>query len=364
MHILDIIDKLILFLLSLTIYIQILGTTDILSLLIIVLAALTCAALLAYTNKAFFHHSIIFAYFLFCLWSPAALFFLPVIVYTWFFSYSHWLHLLTLILLSTAYPPYGLVTFFVLCSMTLVTALIKYRTYTISNQTIRYRSLEDHARELNYTLKHQHQELLKSQDSEIYHATLNERHRIAREIHDHVGHVLSRALLQIGAILAINKDTTLTEHLNALRVTLNQGMDNIRSSVHDLHDTSIDIEASIRKIIADFTFCPIHMDIHITSAMHQAIKFAVIAIVKESLNNIIKHSTATQVTLRLREHYAFYQLVISDNGHVTDVDLDQGIGLRNIFERIEKLGGHLNIDTDNGFQLFITLPREEPTTHD
>ncbi len=59
MHILDIIDKLILFLLSLTIYIQILGTTDILSLLIIVLAALTCAALLAYTSKAFFHHSII-----------------------------------------------------------------------------------------------------------------------------------------------------------------------------------------------------------------------------------------------------------------------------------------------------------------
>ncbi len=49
---------------------------------------------------------------------------------------------------------------------------------------------------------------------------------------------------------------------------------------------------------------------------------------------------------------------------MTDVDLDQGIGLRNILERIEKLGGHLNIDTDNGFQLFITLPREEPTTHD
>ncbi len=114
-------------------------------------------------------------------------------------------------------------------------------------------------------------------------------------------------MLQIGAILAINKDTTLTEHLNALRVTLNQGMDNIRSSVHDLHDTSIDIEASIRKIIADFTFCPIHMDIHITSAMHQAIKFAVIAIVKESLNNIIN------IALQLKSLYAYVNTTLFIN---------------------------------------------------
>jgi len=364
MHIMDIIDKLILFFLGLALYLHIIGSSHLIVLLLVVLVALIASALLAYTDKPVFHHIITITYLLLCLWMPSAVFFLPVIIYTWFFSYSYWFQLLTAIILSTSYQHYGPLTFFVLSALIGVAALIKYRTKTCANKTLAYHELEDRTRELTYTLKQQHQQLLESQDNEIYHATLNERHRIAREIHDHVGHVLSRALLQIGAILAINKDMDLQEHLQALRDTLNQGMDNIRSSVHDLHDTSIDIESAIQKITSEFTFCEIDLDLHITRSPHQAIKYALIAIIKEGLNNTIKHSDATKVTLRLREHHAFYQLILSDNGHVSSYSLDEGIGLRNISERVEKLGGRMNIDIENGFQLFITLPREETKEND
>lgn len=48
----------------------------------------------------------------------------------------------------------------------------------------------------------------RNQDYEIYLATLKERNRIAREIHDNVGHMLTRSILQLGALSVINKDET------------------------------------------------------------------------------------------------------------------------------------------------------------
>ena len=364
MQLMDIIDKVFLFILGFTLYLQLLGIDQLFTLLLVVLIALIASALLAYTDKKIFHHTIIGSYILFCLFLPSAIFFLPVIIYTWFFSYSHWLGLIIVLLLSTVYPQYGLGILLILIAFILLTALLKYRTKTYATKAKAFRELEDRTRELTYTLKQQHQQLLESQDSEIYHATLNERHRIAREIHDHVGHVLSRALLQIGAILALNQNASLHEHLQTLRETLNQGMDNIRSSVHDLHDTSIDIEEAILKITSEFSFCTLDVDLHIINAPSQTIKYAIIAIIKEALNNIIKHSNASQATLRVREHHAFYQLVLSDNGYVSTYDIDEGIGLKNINERVEKLGGRLTIDIKNGFKLFITLPREEIHDYD
>ena len=79
----------------------------------------------------------------------------------------------------------------------------------------------------------------RNQDYEIYLATLKERNRIAREIHDNVGHMLTRSILQLGALSVINKDETVGEAINDLSGTLNTAMTSIRSSVHDLHDDSI-----------------------------------------------------------------------------------------------------------------------------
>ena len=57
------------------------------------------------------------------------------------------------------------------------------------------------------------------QDYEINLATLNERNRIARDIHDNVGHLLTRSILQIGALLTIYKDNTIKEGLNSIKDT-------------------------------------------------------------------------------------------------------------------------------------------------
>jgi signal transduction histidine kinase len=206
-------------------------------------------------------------------------------------------------------------------------------------------------------LKHQNATLIANQDYERNLATLTERNRIAREIHDNLGHILSRCLLQVGALLAINKHTTLNESLIAVKETLSQGMDSVRKSVHDLHDESIDLHDQIYGMVKGFSFCRIKLNYDISENPDKSLKYSFISIVKEAMSNIIKHSNATEMSITLNEHPGFYQLIIEDNGAVHGYNPENGIGIRNIRDRVAAFNGNVNINIDNGFKIFISIPK-------
>ena len=65
----------------------------------------------------------------------------------------------------------------------------------------------------------------------MYTATLKERNRISREIHDNVGHMLSRSILMTGAIRTVSQDRALDRSLEELEDTLHTAMTSIRRSV-------------------------------------------------------------------------------------------------------------------------------------
>jgi signal transduction histidine kinase len=196
---------------------------------------------------------------------------------------------------------------------------------------------------------------VEKQDDEIRLARLNERNRIAREIHDHVGHRLSSAFLQIGALLTQSPGQP---QLIALRETLNLAMDNIRSSVHNLYESSLDLDDQIEQLAANLTCCRVELNIHMQTDPEPKVKYALVAAIKEAFTNIAKHSDATLARLTLTEHPAFFQMIVSDNGGAASADFERGIGLRSISERVEALNGHFLIRTANGFEVFITIPKE------
>ena len=111
----------------------------------------------------------------------------------------------------------------------------------------RLMKLRDDSTEKNLLLEEKNRMLAEKQDYEIYAATLKERNRIAREIHDNVGHLLSRSILITGTAKALNASDALSPVLDNLDHSLNQAMTSIRSSVHDLHDESLNLERSSRK---------------------------------------------------------------------------------------------------------------------
>ena len=222
----------------------------------------------------------------------------------------------------------------------------------------------DNSVELTIALKNKNRYLMEKQDNEIYLATLHERNRIAREIHDNVGHMLSRSILQIGAVLTINKDSLLQPHIKGIKETLDMAMTSIRTSVHDLHDESIDLNEAVKDIASkDMKNLEVNIDFDMSNDVPRNIKYCFISVLKETASNIIKHSNANKVTISLREHPAFYRLSVEDNGTVCDkIDTinfeNNGIGLSNINDRVETFNGTLNINTSNGFRIVISIPKK------
>ncbi len=251
----------------------------------------------------------------------------------------------------------------------IIAYLLKFKTDKLGSLRSEYNELRDNTTAMSLLLEEKNQSLLKNQDYEINLATLNERNRISKEIHDNIGHLLSRALLQVGAMLTLSKEETIREGLTDLRASLSDGMDQIRSSIHNMYDESIDLYAQVEQLVKNFTFCPVYYEYDVNNSPKAPLKHAIIAIIKEMLSNVIRHSSATKVTLILREHPAMYQLVINDNQilekNMAQVllnafekqDFGDGMGLHNINDRVKSFGGNINISVENGFKLFITFPK-------
>ena len=223
----------------------------------------------------------------------------------------------------------------------------------------------DDSTELTLLLQDKNRSLRDKQDYEIYAATLKERNRIAREIHDNVGHLLSRAILITGAMKMTNQISGLQEPFESLDSSLGEAMDSIRKSVHDLHDDAVDLEKALEEIIADFSFCSVDFSYHLSKTIAREVKYNVIAIVKEALNNVMKHSNANLVQLTVSESEDLYQVMIEDNGTTISPNTPtnplnietRGIGLINMTERVKKLHGTITFYSQNGFRIYIKLPK-------
>ena len=218
----------------------------------------------------------------------------------------------------------------------------------------------DDAVEYSNELIRKNQQIIEAQDNEVHLATLTERNRIAREIHDNVGHMLTRTILQMGAIQIINKDENLVEPLDSVKSTLDEAMNSIRKSVHDLHDDSIDLESSLRDAIAPLKEnFKVNFDYDVPGHISGKIKYCFIAIVKEAVNNIIKHSNGDKATIIVREHPAMCTLSVEDNGKCSENISSGGIGLENMQDRVRSLGGVLNITpSSNGFKIFVSIMKK------
>lgn len=302
---------------------------------------------------------IIIGYLLLCCHYPSFMAYLPLLYMQCAQRKSYAYNLLFLFPFLFYLKAETLVSTVLLLLFTLLAYYIKLQNDESIRMQEDLRKQRDTSKEVSILLSEKNKNLLITQEQEIHIATLNERNRIAREIHDHVGHLLSSALLQIGAIQAISHEEVLQEPLQNLRETLSQGMDNVRNSVHDLHDDAMDLEVLLQNLIRSFSFCEVQLEYTLLHSLPDKAVYHVAAILKECMNNTMKHSNATLLTITLREQPAFYQLIIKDNGtHIPTVS-KRGIGIQNIEERVIALHGYLNIETTHGFQVFITIPKEK-----
>ena len=270
-----------------------------------------------------------------------------------------------------------------------VTLMLVLRMTSLEDSVGRLTELHDSITEKNVQLAEQNKRLFEAQDSEVRVATLKERNRIAREIHDNVGHLLTRSILQTGAIQILNKDASLQEPLNDLKTTLDGAMTSIRESVHDLHDDSIDLKRVLQEMADAVTGEPepaasngagtqqssdgngtqtataasrfdINLQYDASPNIPGDIKLCIAGIVKEGISNAVRHSNGDKIDIIFREHPGFYQLLIEDNGkNKEQTEFNGGIGLRNMEDRAKNVGGRISFTaSEQGFRVFLTIPKQ------
>ena len=88
----------------------------------------------------------------------------------------------------------------------------------------------------------------------------------------------------------VNEDEKLSSSIEQLEESLNTAMTSVRESVHDLHDDSVNLREVTEELVGEFTFCPVDLSYDMGYDVPREIKYGFIAIVKEALHNIVRHS--------------------------------------------------------------------------
>lgn len=348
------IDKIIIFIFCLTLYVP--GEYDI-YMIIPILAAVIFSGFLSCLENQRIIAVIFIAYIIICFFKPSALFFIPLICYDVLLLKFRWIWALAFMPYLSNINQLLTVQSCLIPVITVTAYILKFRSISYEEIKNDYFKLRDNTKEISIQLEKRNKSLMEKQDYEINLAMLKERNRIARDIHDNVGHMLSRSILQIGALLAVNKDIETKESLSSIKDTLSEAMDSIRRSVHDLHDESINLEAEVHALINNFNFCPVEFYYNVESNLDKNLKYCFIAIIKEAMSNIAKHSNAAKASVKIIEHPALYQLIIEDNGNQINWEGKDGIGLKNISDRVSAFSGNFNISTNKGFRIFISIPK-------
>lgn len=253
--------------------------------------------------------------------------------------------------------------------LSVAATLLSLRTAQLEREQQRMRRIRDELQERALALEARNRDLADRQDYEVELATLAERARIAREIHDSVGHQLTRASLQTEALRVVHADEPrVAADFADVKHTVDEALQLVRASVHALNDTAADLSVQLECIVEGA--CSdggpqIELEVLAEHApANVANCFA--AVLREALSNAMRHANAKTITVRCMEHPSFYQLIVTDDGtgatQASSRGAAVGMGLASMRERVEALGGTFTAGPragSPGWRVFATIPKQQ-----
>ncbi len=277
--------------------------------------------------------------------------FMPLICYDMYNDeYNRNILLLTLIPLVNNYDK----------NISIYVLLFIFISIILKDRNINYEKLENDYYDFQENIEYERDNLNKKlqntnklidENTEL--AIIKERARIARDIHDNLGHSLTRSLYQLKM-----HEMKSGVDLSDVKENINNSMLEIRNSVHNLQNTTIDLNEEIEKIIAKEDKLKIYYKNNLDRELNSKVKLGLLYTIKECLVNTLKHSNATKFDIQIFEINSEINMLIKDNGSNYE-PIKPGIGLINIENRVKELGGKVTLSTDNGFRVFIKLSLEE-----
>lgn len=179
-----------------------------------------------------------------------------------------------------------------------------------------------------------------------------ERERIGSDLHDAISNKLNMILLKL----------RVSDNKNDIEEDINETINAVRRIAHDLNPPMIDKIPIDVLVMAQFDrLLPKYEVIKWSKNLNKTVwsadrKIQIIRIVQELINNIVKHSKATQISVKLRERNRQLLIVVEDNGIGYSAE-SKGMGLKNIENRLFILGGSFKVKStkNKGTKVIIAV---------
>ena len=203
-------------------------------------------------------------------------------------------------------------------------------------------------------------ELILSQNEVRHLARTSERERIARDLHDLIGHTFS--VITLKAELAnklIDKDLAKArDEISALENISRDALSQIREVVTGYRTSDLNTELAHAKYVLesnDISFFYQFDEFDISEHINKELAI----ILKELVTNILKHSEADRVEVVVKQQEDSARLQVKDDGVGFSEQQHQGFGLKGMSERVSKLHGELSIESSSGTFIDIRIPLAE-----
>lgn len=195
-------------------------------------------------------------------------------------------------------------------------------------------------------------------------AQTRERNRLAREIHDTLGHALTGIITGIEACIAlmdVAPDATKIQ-LKAISEVARQGITDVRRSVKALRPDALekdDLGGALMRTISEMRTatnaqidyrCDTNLD-----GFSEDEEDIIYRIVQESITNSIRHGKADHIWIHISKEYNLLKIDIRDNG-LGCANVTKGFGLHHMEERLNMLNGSLDFDGTDGFMIEARIP--------
>lgn len=195
-------------------------------------------------------------------------------------------------------------------------------------------------------------------------AETKERNRLAREIHDTLGHALAGITTGIEACIALMDvaPEATKEQLKVIADVARQGMTDVRRSVKALRPEVLekfDLEEALANVVAEMCVATnARIQYNCTANLNcfnEDEEEVIYRIVQESITNAIRHGKAKRIWINISREYNLLRIFIRDNG-IGCENIQKGFGLHHMEERLAMLQGNLEFSSINGFIIKAQIP--------
>jgi len=193
-------------------------------------------------------------------------------------------------------------------------------------------------------------------------ATEVERSRIAREIHDSLGHTLTTLNVQLDVLKLFRRDdpARAEEALRLAKELATQSLTDVRLAVQSIRSPNFSLKDALEALVRDMRQSQdldvrLNMDV---PDLPPAVSFQLYRVIQECLTNVLKHAQASEVTIEIVGQDGTVNVDVSDNGRGLQDQAGGGFGIRGMQERVQNLSGSFAIRArhDHGTQVQVVIP--------